>query len=173
MQHNEFYPHLFQPIELAGRRLKNRIFHASISTHFLEQAGAHERQVQYLANRARGGAAAIVTEPLGIASHQPNTRLRAYDDAMEDFGRRWADAVEPLDCRLLGQIQDTGRGRHLPGRNASAIGASAQPDDLSWTMPHAMSKSEIAAFIESAAHSSARLARWGFSGVEISGRKAL
>ena len=168
MQHNEFYPHLFQPIELAGRRLKNRIFHASISTHFLEQAGAHERQVQYLANRARGGAAAIVTEPLGIASHQPNTRLRAYDDAMEDFGRRWADAVEPLDCRLLGQIQDTGRGRHLPGRNASAIGASVQPDDLSWTMPHAMSKSEIAAFIESAAHSSARLARWGFSGVEIS-----
>lgn len=168
MQRNEFYPHLFQPIELAGRRLKNRIVHASISTHFMDQGGGHDRQVQYLANRARGGAAAIVTEPLGIAPHQPKVRLRVYDDAMEDFGRRWADAVESLDCRLLGQIQDTGRGRHAPGRNPNAIGASADPDDLSWTMPHAMSKGEIRAFIDSAAQSSARLARWGYSGVEIS-----
>jgi 2,4-dienoyl-CoA reductase-like NADH-dependent reductase (Old Yellow Enzyme family) len=168
MQRNEFYPHLFGPIELAGRRLRNRIFHASISTHFMDQASTHDRQVQYLANRARGGAAAIVTEPLGIAPHQPKNRLRVYDDAMENFGRRWADAVESLDCRLLGQIQDAGRGRHAPGRNLNAIGPSADPDDLSWTMPFAMSKDEIRAFIDSAADSSARLARWGYSGVEIS-----
>jgi 2,4-dienoyl-CoA reductase-like NADH-dependent reductase (Old Yellow Enzyme family) len=37
MQRNEFYPHLFQPIELAGRRLRNRIVHASISTHFMDR----------------------------------------------------------------------------------------------------------------------------------------
>jgi 2,4-dienoyl-CoA reductase-like NADH-dependent reductase (Old Yellow Enzyme family) len=168
MQPNEHYPHLFEPIALAGRRLRNRIIHASISTHFMDQAGTHERQVQYLANRARGGAAAIVTEPLGIAPHQPNVRLRVYDDTMEDFGRRWADAVESLDCRLLGQIQDAGRGRHTPGRNPNAIGASAEPDDISWTMPHAMSTGEIRAFIDRAADASARLKRWGFSGVEIS-----
>ena len=26
------YPHLFEPIELAGRRLKNRVTHASMTT---------------------------------------------------------------------------------------------------------------------------------------------
>ena len=168
MLRNEFYPHMFEPIELAGRRLRNRIINASISTHYMDQASTYERQVHYLANRARGGAAAIVTEPLGIAPHQPKVRLRIYDDAMEELGRRWADAVESVDCRLLGQIQDSGRGRHTPGRNFNAIGASAEPDDISWTVPHAMSKGEIRAFIDGAADSAARLARWGFSGVEVS-----
>ena len=162
---NEHYPHLFTPIELAGHRLRNRIVHASISNHFSDQP---DRQVQYLANRAKGGAGAIVTEPLGCAPHQAATRLRLYDDSMADYGKRWVEAVETQDCRLLGQIQDNGRGRHQPGRNPSAIGPSWLPDDLSGTMPQAMSIDEIRTFIQLCGESAARLQSWGFSGVEVS-----
>jgi 2,4-dienoyl-CoA reductase-like NADH-dependent reductase (Old Yellow Enzyme family) len=70
---------------------------------------------------------------------------------------------------LLGQLQDPGRGRHNPGIGAYAIGASALPDDLSWTVPHALTTGEIHSMIEDFAASSARLERCGFSGVEISG----
>ena len=60
---------------------------------------------------------------------------------------RWAEAVESEDCRLLGQIQDPGRGRHERGRNPFALGVSSLPDDLSWTVPHVMSGADIRAMI--------------------------
>jgi len=168
MERNDAYPKLFAPIELAGKRLKNRIVHAAITMHSGAEQGMSARHLQYFANRARGGAAALVTEPLGIAPHQPRRRVRAWNASMEDDLKRWAEVVESADCRLLGQIQDAGRGRHAPGRNESAIGASALPDDLSWTVPHAMSAAEIRSFIDASAQSSLRLKRCGFSGVEIS-----
>jgi 2,4-dienoyl-CoA reductase-like NADH-dependent reductase (Old Yellow Enzyme family) len=162
------YPHLFSPFQLAGKNLKNRIVHASIHANFGAETGLKEGQIHYYANRARGGAAMVVGEAVGIAPHQGNARVCAWNDSMEDDLARWADAVEREDCRLLAQVQDSGRGRHVPGRNYQAIGASALPDDLSWTVPHAMTVAEIHAFIDGAAQSSLRLKRCGFSGVEIS-----
>jgi dimethylglycine catabolism A len=162
------YPHLLATHVLAGKPLKNRIVHASITLRYGGDAAALQRMINYHAARAQGGAAMIVTEPLGIAAHQGNQRVTAYDDSMSDGLRRLADAVESQDCRLIGQVQDTGRGRHVPGRTFNAIGPSALPDDISWTVPHAMSRSEIAAFVESAASSCLRMKRAGFSGVEVS-----
>jgi 2,4-dienoyl-CoA reductase-like NADH-dependent reductase (Old Yellow Enzyme family)/thioredoxin reductase len=128
-----------------------------------------DAMVQYYANRAAGGAAVVVTEPLNAARVQWRDHyVRVWDDTHIEWLKRWADAVERHDCRLLGQIQDSGRGRHERGRNPNAIGASALPDDLSWTVPHALTIPEIEALIEDFAQSSARLERCGFSGVEIS-----
>jgi 2,4-dienoyl-CoA reductase-like NADH-dependent reductase (Old Yellow Enzyme family) len=162
------YPHLLAKGLLAGKPLKNRIVHASITLRYGGDEVALQRMINYHAARARGGAAMIVTEPLGIAPHQGNQRVAAYDNSMVDGLRRLADAVESQDCRLLGQVQDTGRGRHVPGRTFNAIGPSALPDDISWTVPHAMSQAEIASFIESAASACLRLKCSGFSGVEVS-----
>ena len=165
------YPHLFSPLELAGKRLRNRIVHASMTTALAENGRVGAGQIQYLANRARGGAAAVVTEPLGMIRQHAGAPFRA-DTTREDsvdLLKRWADAVESEDCRLLGQVQDSGRGRHQAGRNFAAIGPSALPDDLSWTMPHVLTTDEVRWLIEDFAASAARLKRCGFSGVEISG----
>jgi 2,4-dienoyl-CoA reductase-like NADH-dependent reductase (Old Yellow Enzyme family) len=134
------------------------------------QSQVSDRQIQYYENRAKGGAALIVTEPLLMAPHQTNpARIRVWNDDNLGGLKRWADAVEGHDCRLLGQIQDPGRGHHDAGRNYSALAPSALPDDLSWTMPHALTGSEIKNLIADFALSSARLQRCGFSGVELSG----
>jgi 2,4-dienoyl-CoA reductase-like NADH-dependent reductase (Old Yellow Enzyme family) len=162
------YPHLLAGYELAGKRLKNRIVHASITLRRGGNREALQHIIQYHAARARGGAAMIVTEPLGITAQQGNQRIAAHDDSMIDGLRHWANAVESEDCRLLGQIQDTGRGRHVPGRTFNAIGPSALPDDISWTVPHVMSRSDISAFVDSAAQACLRMKRSGFSGVEVS-----
>ena len=125
--------------------------------------------IRYHAARARGGAALIVTEPISMERHQNvSYRARAWNDDNLDGLKRWADAVESADCRLLGQIQDPGRGRHNSGIGAHAVGASALPDDLSWTVPRALTAGDIRAMIDDFAASSARLERCGFSGVEIS-----
>ena len=163
------YPALFAPFTLAGKRLKNRIVHASMTTRMGAQGRVNERHLQYYANRARGGAAMIVTEPLSMARHQNIPyKVVAYNDDDLDGLKRWAAAVETHDCRLLGQIQDPGRGRHEQGRNPEAVGASALPDDLSGTVPRAMTLDEIRRMNDDFAQSAARLKRCGFSGVEIS-----
>jgi 2,4-dienoyl-CoA reductase-like NADH-dependent reductase (Old Yellow Enzyme family) len=169
MTHAAAYPSLMAPFALAGTRLRNRLVHASMSTQMAENAGASDRLIQYYANRARGGAALIVTEPLSMARHQdlPN-RVRAWNDDRLDGLQRWAAAVEGEDCRLLAQILERGRGRNVPGRNPDAIGASVLPDDLSWTVPRALSIAEIERLIEELARSCVRLQRCGFSGVELS-----
>jgi dimethylglycine catabolism A len=169
MRERTDYTALFTPCELAGARLRNRITHASMSLLATPAGRVTERLIQYHANRAAGGAALTVTEPLGMMRHQaglPRVQVWRRDDA--DGLKRFADAVEGQDCRLLGQVQDAGRGRHYPGRNPEAIGASALPDDLSWTLPRALTAADIRALIEQIAESALHLKACGFSGVEIS-----
>lgn len=169
MDQSGLYPSLLAPITLAGKRLRNRLIHASMTTLLGENTRVTPRLIQYHANRARGGAALIVTEPLSMAPHQtlPN-KVRVWNDENIEGLQRWADAVESHDCRLLGQIQDPGRGRHAPGRNPDAVGASALPDGISWTVPHALTTDEVRRLIEDFAQSALRLKHCGFSGVEIS-----
>jgi dimethylglycine catabolism A len=160
---------LFTPFTLAGKRLRNRITHASMSLLATPAGRVTERLIQYHVNRAAGGAAMTVTEPLGMMRHQsglPRVQVWRRDDG--EGLKRFAEAVESQDCRLLGQIQDAGRGRHFPGRNPEAIGASALPDDLSWTVPRALTVAEIHDLVDQIAESALHLKECGFSGVEIS-----
>lgn len=160
---------LFTPFELAGKRLRNRITHASMTLHVSNSGRVTDQLIQYHANRAAGGAALTVTEPLGMMRHQANLpRVQAWRRDDPDTMKRFADAVESKDCRLLGQIQDAGRGRHFPGRNPEAIGASALPDDLSWTVPRPLTVQDIRDLIEQIADTAHYLKLCGFSGVEIS-----
>ncbi len=161
---------LFTPFTLAGRTLRNRIVHASMSLLATPAGRVTDRLIQYHANRAAGGAAMTITEPMAMMHHQagiPRVQVWRRDDA--EGLKRFAEAVESQDCRLLGQIQDAGRGRHFPGRNPEAVGASALPDDLSWTVPRALTVPDIKGLIEQIAGSAAHLKDCGFSGVEISG----
>jgi 2,4-dienoyl-CoA reductase-like NADH-dependent reductase (Old Yellow Enzyme family) len=163
------YPSLLAPLTLAGHRLKNRVVHASMTTRFGVNRHVTDKLVQYHENRARGGAALIVTEPLSMARHQNiDYKIRAWNDDDLDGLTRWAAAVRAHNSHLVGQIQDSGRGRHAAGRNPDAVGAWALPDDISWTVPHALTVTEIEQMIADFAQSSARIQRCGFSGVEIS-----
>jgi len=163
------YPTLFSPVSLGGVTVRNRIAHASIVSRFVHDGRATDRLVNYLGSRARGGAGLVVTEPVAMtfANRSPQ-RLRAWDDAGLDDLKRVAEAVERWDSRLLGQVQDPGRGRHAAGRNDQAIGASALPDDLSWTVPHVLTPARIRQLIDEWAAGCRRLQAAGFSGVEIS-----
>ncbi|MGA1319038.1 MAG: hypothetical protein ACO3YN_19030, partial [Rubrivivax sp.] len=151
------YPRLACALSLAGQRLRNRIVHASISTRLGQVGGLGEGYLRYCQARARGGAAVLVTEPLGLTPQQAPARLATWsDDHLPDL-QRLADAVESEGCRLLGQIQDPGRGRHVPGRAVQALAPSARPDDLSGTMPRALSTAEVRDWVSMVADRAQRL----------------
>jgi len=163
------YPTLFSPLDLGGYRLRNRIIHASILTKYVVDGRPTEKLLNYYRSRAAGGAAAIITEPLAMTAYnrQPS-RLRVWDDVEFDALRSIADVVNQEGAFILGQVQDSGRGRHSVGRNDGAVGASALPDDLSWTVPSALSPGQIGDMIDDWAQACGRLKRAGFAGVEIS-----
>lgn len=163
------YPHLFSGIRIGSRTLKNRIVHASMSTHYADRGRITPRLIDYYRNRARGGAAMLVTEPMAML-HWQTLPTRPAVFAADDMGEfaRWADAVGEHGSYMLGQIQDNGRGFRSGFRNPKAYGPSALPDDLSWTVPHVLSADDVARMIDEFVHSAEKLKRAGFAGVEIS-----
>ena len=163
------YPDLMAPITLAGRRLRNRLVHLSMTTLSNREARVGEFLLNYCASRARGGAAMLVTEPISMAQHQHlATRADAWNDRDLDGLSRLASAVESEDCRLIAQLLERGRARNQPGRSHDGFGMSVLPDDLSWSMPRELGRHEIEPLIAEYAQSAARLRRCGFSGLEIS-----
>ncbi len=160
---------LFTPFELAGKPLRNRIVHASMTTLTVRNGSVAEEQIAYFENRARGGAAMIITEPLSMSPMQAvPTKTHVFNPDNAAGLTRLAQAVEQQDCRLLGQIQDPGRARHHAGRHLNAIAPSVLPDDMSWSVPRALTVEEIERFVKDFAESAARLQSYGFSGVELS-----
>ncbi|WP_052340929.1 FAD-dependent oxidoreductase [Salinarimonas rosea] len=169
MPSSDAYPAIHAPLTLAGRPLKNRIVHASMTTRMQKNGRVTEPLIRYYENRARGGAAMVVSEPLAMLGRQAgDPKVQVRDPEAAAGLARWAAALEAHGALLLAQLQHPGRGRHHPGRTVDAISASALPDALSWTMPHALDASEIAALVAEFAESARRLADLGFAGVEIS-----
>lgn len=163
------FPHLFSRFQLGPVELKNRIVHASMSTRFAKDGQVTDKLIDYHASRIRGGAAMTITEVLGVLAHQLDPfRVQVLSAKNADGLARWAAAIHAADGHILGQLQDGGRGRHQPGRDHAAIGASGLPDDMSWTVPHAVSTGEAEQLIEQFARSSYLLAQAGFCGVELS-----
>jgi 2,4-dienoyl-CoA reductase-like NADH-dependent reductase (Old Yellow Enzyme family)/thioredoxin reductase len=166
----ENFPHLAQPLQLGASTLKNRIVHCAILTKFVRNQAPTEAYLTYHENRARGGAAMIVSETVNALrgqSMRPDY-LNAYSDKGLSGLSRVADRIRQHDCLLLAQLQDRGRGHYATGRIDHAYGPSALPDDLSGAVPHPLSISQIEYMVDDFSAASLRLQRAGYTGVEIS-----
>ena len=166
----EDFPHLSQPLQLGASTLKNRIVHCAILTKFVRNQAPTEAYLTYHENRARGGAAMIVSETVNALrgqSMRPDY-LNAYSDKGLSGLSRVADRIRQHDCLLLAQLQDRGRGHYATGRIDHAYGPSALPDDLSGAVPHPLSISQIEYMVDDFSAASLRLQRAGYTGVEIS-----
>lgn len=167
---NAFWPHLFSTIDLAGRRLRNRICLPATLTNYARRNRVTECWKHFLIERARGGAAMLVTEVIAVdpnAIAQPAI-VTGFDDAnMAELGDT-ARRVHAAGAWLVGQLWHPGK-QQLWGPTRSPMGVSDQPDALSWTVPHVMSADEIGAIVEAYVDTAARLAECGFAGVELHG----
>lgn len=168
-QATESYPNLFSPLQLGPVTLRNRIVHASMTTRFPKDSRVTEKLVDYHVTRARGGAAMIITEPMNVLEqHRDPMRVNVFSGENKASIADWAKRVRDAGSHLIGQFQDPGRGRHKAGRFRLAIGPSALPDDMSWTVPHVPTTAELEGIIGEFAFSARQLQQAGFAGVEVS-----
>ena len=99
------YPSLFSPVRVGTHTLPNRIVHASTSTHYAVGGRVTDRLIDYYVNRARGGAAMLVSEPMAMLSWQAQpTRPHVLSGVNADLLPRWAEAVARAGGLMLGQI---------------------------------------------------------------------
>jgi 2,4-dienoyl-CoA reductase-like NADH-dependent reductase (Old Yellow Enzyme family)/thioredoxin reductase len=163
------YPTLFSPLKAGRLVLRNRLVHAAITTSYAKNGVVSKAFHNYYANRAKGGAAALVLEPTNVLSSQRDGRRPDILNSTQlDPLCRLVEVVENEDCRFVAQLQDNGRGRREQGRGNAAIGPSALPDDLSWTVPHVLTLDDINRIIDDFTRSCLIFQNAGFSGVELS-----
>lgn len=164
------YTHLFAPLVLAGKHLKNRIVFPAVLPNFAQQYRVTDRMITYYTERAVGGVGMIITEGMSVhPSSMPQPSVATiFDEANFSGLQRMAAAVERHDCRLVGQIWHVGR-QQLWNPVDAPVGVSALPDAYSWSVPHVMTRDEIHGIRDAFIASAATLKRAGFSGAELHG----
>ena len=164
------YPRLFSPLQVGRRTLRNRIALPATLTNFGAGHRVTGRWIDFLAERAKGGAGMVITEIIAVdpAALAHGAIVTGYDAANEDGFRRAAAAVEGAGACLVGQLWHPGR-QQLWSPVHSPKGISDQPDAYSWTVPHVMSTAELRRVADEYVAVAERLQRCGFGGAELHG----
>ncbi len=167
---NEHFPRLFSPLRVGRGELRNRVALSATLTNYAMRNRVTDRWIDFLAERAAGGAGMIITEIIAVdpAALAHGAIVTGYDAENEDGFKRAADAVERHGARLVGQIWHPGR-QQLWSPVKSPKGISDQPDAYSWTVPHVMSGAELRDVADAFVRVAETLHRCGFSGVELHG----
>lgn len=164
------FPRLFEPLSLAGRRLRNRICLPATVTNLARDNRITEPYKNFLIERAKGGAGMLVTEVIAVdpnAIAQPAI-VTGFDEANDADFADLAARVDAAGAALVGQLWHPGK-QQLWGATRSPMGVSDQPDAYSWTVPRVMTSAEIEDVAAAYVAVAAKLARLGFAGVELHG----
>ncbi len=161
------YPHLFRPLELGFATLPNRILMGSMHTGLEGRPDGPERLAAFYAERARGGAALIVTggfSPNDAGNLGPH---RAQFSTPEDRDRHRVipQAVHEAGGRIVLQLLHSGR----YGFHPKIVAPSALKAPINTHTPRELPAAEIEQTIDDYA-AAAKLAREaGYDGVEVMG----
>ncbi|MCO1669417.1 FAD-dependent oxidoreductase, partial [Pseudomonas aeruginosa] len=165
------FPHLFSPLEIRGKRLKNRIMSSGHDTSMPTDNLVNEPLVAYHRARARGGAGLIVMQVAGVHDSARYTShvLMATDDACIPGYRRVAEACHAEGCMVLSQIFHPGREimESADGLLAVAYSASASPNERFRVMPRELDQTLIDEIVAGYAAAARRLHQAGLDGVEV------
>ncbi|MFJ9795630.1 FAD-dependent oxidoreductase [Streptomyces sp. NPDC101145] len=161
------YPHLTSPLDLGFTTLPNRVLMGSMHVGLEEAENGFERMAAFYAERARGGAALIVTG--GIA---PNDAGRPYEGGAkltteEEAARHRVvtDAVHAEGGRIAMQILHFGRYAYHP----QLVAPSAIQAPISPFVPNALTDDEVEQTIEDYVRTAELAKSAGYDGVEIMG----
>ncbi|MGY5329885.1 oxidoreductase [Pseudomonas protegens] len=165
------FPHLFEPLQIRGKRLKNRIMSSGHDTSMPTDNLVNEQLIAYHRARAEGGVGLIVLQVAGVHDSARYTShvLMATDDACIDGYRRLAQTCHAHGTVVLSQIFHPGREimESADGLLAVAYAPSAVPNERFRVMPRALDQDMIDEIIQGYADAARRLHQAGLDGVEL------
>ena len=165
------HPNLMSPIELRGHTLPNRIVFGAHTANMGVEGLPGERFGAYLLERALGGAAMIVAEPMPVHRTGVLTRgnFRHGTDEVIPHFRRITEPVKEAGAVLLQQLYHVGSHGDSDLSFSPHWGPSGGPSYHDSDGSHAMTEAEIEELIEAHIAAAIRCQMGGFQGVEVWG----
>lgn len=172
-------PHLFQPYDLHGISLPNRIVMAPLTR---SRAGKdripNSLMAEYYAQRANAGLLISEATTISEQANGWNESPGIYTDEMEDAWKQSVDAVHAQDGHIFLQLWHCGRASHSDFHHGQpAVAPSAIPINAEYIhtpqgkkpheTPRALETHEIPLVVEDYRLAAERARRAGFDGVEI------
>jgi 2,4-dienoyl-CoA reductase-like NADH-dependent reductase (Old Yellow Enzyme family)/thioredoxin reductase len=163
------FPHLFSPLALRHMTLKHRLNFGAHTANMAEGGLPGERHLGYYTERARGGAAMIVVEPVPVHRTAVLTRgnFRHQDDSIIPAFRRLTDACHEFGTVMIHQLYHVGAHGDPDNSFQPAWSPSGRPSYHDSDGSHAMSEGEIEESIEAFVQAVRRAKEAGFDGVEL------
>ena len=163
------FPHLFRPIEVGAKTLKHRLNFGAHTANMSAEGLPAERHLGYYLERAMGGAAMIVVEPVPVHRTAVLTRgnFRHGDDAVIPHFRRITDACHEHDTVMIQQLYHVGAHGDFDLSYQPNWSPSGLPSMHDQDGSHAMTEPEIEELVEGFTEAARRAKEAGFDGCEI------
>ena len=162
------HKHLLSPLDLRGHSLRNRIVFGAHTANMSDQGLPGPRVQGYLVERALGGAALIVSEPVPVHPTGVLTRgnYLISDDIIPHF-RKITEAVKDAGAVILQQLYHIGAHGDSDLSFAPHWSPSGGPSYHDSDGSHAMTEAEIDELLDAHVLAALRAKRSGFQGVEV------
>lgn len=163
------YPRLFTPLTLRHRTLRNRIVFGAHTANMAEGGLPGNRHLGYYRERAMGGTAMIVIEPMPVHAAAVLTRGNFLhgDDVVIPHFRRITDAVKAEGAVVLQQLYHVGQHGDADNSFHPNWSASGRPSFHDSDGSHVMTETEIEETIQGFVQAARRCHEAGFDGVEV------
>jgi len=172
MKKQEDYHELLKPFLLKHRLLKNRIVFAPMSTQLANTDGSvGEKMLTYYADKAKGGAAVIITETFHVdnrASRFTYVQPSIYHDRFIPGLSNLADEIRRGGALAIAQIGHAGRQTTYEVNNCQPVAPSMIKGGPTEACKE-LTKKEIHTIVYSFAEAAYRAQTAGFDGIEIHG----
>lgn len=152
------YDNLFQPIEVGGVTIPNRIVRSPHGTGLLG-----DELIAYHEARAKGGVGMSTLEAVSVHAGSP-TGLPLYSDDCIPFYEKLTKRIAPHGMKLFQQLYHPGASYPASRENWSA---SAIPNPMANVMPMEMTKAQIDEVVASFASAARRCRDGGMDGVDV------
>ena len=159
------YPNLFRPLDLPGAQLPNRILMGSMHTGLEARPDGMPRLAAFYAERARGGAALIVTGGFSPNDAGELSPHRAQMSTKEDAQRHSVipKAVHDAGGRIVLQILHSGR----YGFHRNIVAPSPIKSGINPNPPREMTAPEIEQTIADFVRAAVLAQTAGYDGIEV------
>jgi 2,4-dienoyl-CoA reductase-like NADH-dependent reductase (Old Yellow Enzyme family)/thioredoxin reductase len=163
------FPYLFSPLTLRSHTLRNRIVFGAHTANMAVEGLPTERHAAYYAERAIGGAAMIVVEPMPVHAAAVLTRgnFRHSDDAVIPHFKKVVRAIKDNGAIAIQQLYHIGAHGDSDNSYHPHWSPSGLPSYHDSDGSHPMSEDEIWETIDGFVQAARRCKEAGFDGIEV------
>lgn len=163
------FPRLFSPLKIGRHTLRNRIVFGAHTANMAVDGLPSAQHVAYYAERAIGGAAMIVVEPMPVHASTVLTRgnFRHSDDSVVPHFKKVVGAIKDNGAIAIQQLYHVGAHGDADNSFHPHWSPSGLPSYHDSDGSHPMSEDEIWETIDGFVQAARRCREAGFDGVEV------